>query len=143
MSVMEEFVEWNTGIMPDFKHLGRILQQRLSDDPEQLMGDLQDTEAWNSRCQALLAQANSWLDRATHHLMPEKGSRTDFERKAELESKVAPIRLVRDVLEGFCDSLKQRLILGSSLLAYHRQFAERKADPRFEPKGIRGVLERS
>lgn len=142
MSVMDEFVEWNHGINDDFRHIGLILQQRLSDEPEELIGDLQDAEAWNSRCQALLAQANSWLDRATHHLMTEKGSRTDFERKAELGASIAPIRLVRDVLEGFCEALKQRLILGSSLVGYHRQFVERKASQGYEPAGIRSILER-
>jgi len=36
------------------------------------------------------------------------------------------VRVVRDKLESLANCIKQRLILGESMLAYHRQFSEHK-----------------
>jgi hypothetical protein len=137
-ALIEQFVLWEEGIKPEITHISGILAKRLSDEPEELIADLEDAEVWNSRAQNLLAQANSWVDRATWELMPAKEGRMESDRKAQLESDVAPIRLIRDTLEGFVDAIKQRLILGAGILAYMRQFAERKANPTIQKPQSKG-----
>ena len=129
MNNLQEFIFWSEKIKPEIEHIHSILSQKLSSEPEELISNLQEIEAWNSRAGALLAQANSWLDRYKLIAMPAKEeSKSETDRKLQLDKEVAPIRLVRDTLEHFCDSIKQRLILGESILAYFRaQYTEHKS----------------
>lgn len=125
--MMPEFLDWSEKVKPEIAHVSGILANRLSDEPEALISDLQEIEAWNGRVGALLAQADSWLDRYTLTSLPSRDGRTEADRKAVVESETSPIRLMRDTLEHFCDCIKQRLILGESILSYHKQqYAERK-----------------
>lgn len=124
--IMEEFVAWESGIKKEIEHVSMLLSEKLSDAPEQLIADLEAVEVWNDRCQSLLAQANSWLDRAKWNLMSKGEGLTVFDKETKLDNDVAPIRLVRDTLEGFCNSIKQRLILGEAILGYMRLFADYK-----------------
>jgi hypothetical protein len=110
----------------EIDHVQKILSTKLSDEPEKLIGDLENIEAWNSRMGFLLADANSWLERARAQSIPDKEGKTEFERKILMEDAVTPIKRHRDVIESICDSIKQRLILGESVLSYQKQFAERK-----------------
>lgn len=129
MNHLDEFMAWSNEIKPEIAHVSKLLATKLSDEPEVLISELQDIECWNGRIGALLAQANSWLDRYKLISMPIKEeSKSETDRKLALDKEVAPIRLVRDTLEHFCDSIKQRLILGESILAYLRaQYTEHKA----------------
>lgn len=124
--MIEEFQKWEESIRQEITHVSEILSEKLPDDPIQLINAMEAAEVWNSRMQALLAQSNSWLDRASFHLMPAKEGLMESDRKAKLNNDVAPIRLIRDTIEGFCDSIKSRLILGESILSYHKQFVEHK-----------------
>lgn len=126
MTVMEDFVEWFDRIRPEFDHIRGILSEKLSDEPEKLISDLQDAEAWNARCYVFLAESNSYLDRAAKQLMPTRDGRTQLDLKIDLDSRLSTVRLIRDKCEGLCNSIKQRLILGESILSYSKQFAERK-----------------
>ena len=128
MSVMEEFKIWHDASKADIKHVIRLLEDNLSDEPEALIADLESIEGWNSRCGLLLAMAESWLDRAKWDLMPSREEDlTVFEKESKLDSLVAPIRLVRDTLQSLLDSIKQRLILGESVLSFQKQFSEFKS----------------
>lgn len=125
---MNEFLSWSEKVKPEVGHVSDILSQKLSDEPAELITDLQTIEAWNARMGALLAQADSWLDRYKLIAMPSKETgKTESDRKVLLDSEVSPIRLMRDTLEHLCDSIRQRLILGESILSFHKQqYAERK-----------------
>lgn len=126
-SVLPEFVDWNDKVKHEIKQVYDLLKESLSDEPAALINDLTEIECWNSRMGTLLAQANSWLDRYTLIVMPTKEGRTEADRKAFVDSEVSPIRLVRDTLESLCESIKQRLILGESVLSFHKaQYAERR-----------------
>jgi hypothetical protein len=129
--MIEEFSKWAEKISQEIKRVSEILSRRLSDEPAALISDLQEIEAWNARMGSLLAQANSWLDKYKLVAMPSRdANRTEADRKVVLDSEVSPIRLVRDTIEHICDSIRQRLILGESILSFHKQqYAERKPIP--------------
>lgn len=124
--MIEEFIAWEEKIRPEITHVSEILSQQLSDEPSKLIEDLENIEAWNGRIGALMAQSDSWLDRYSLICMPPREGKTEADRRAEVESIVSPIRLVRDTLEHFVDCIKQRLILGESILSYSKQFVEHK-----------------
>lgn len=127
MEPFKQFQEWSVKIRPEIEEVGNLLNQKLSDEPEELISDLEEIEVWNSRIGALLAQANSWLDAYKLVANPSREGRTEADRKIVLDSEVSPIRLIRDTLEHLCDSIRQRLILGESILSYYKSvFVEHK-----------------
>lgn len=124
--ILEEFNIWHEEIRGELKRISALLSEPISDEPEELINDLRIIEAWYARCGSLLSEANSWLDSASWELLPEKGNRMEADRRLELEATVSPIRKVRDFIESLSNSIKQRLILGESILSYQKQFFERK-----------------
>lgn len=123
MSILEDFVEWHNSIKEQVSTVTKLAVKPLSDEPEQMIKQLEVIESWNSRVGFLLADANGWLDKASMVLRPGKEVGSEADRKAQLEGTVSPIRVTRDKLESLLSCIKQRLILGESLLAFHRQFA--------------------
>lgn len=104
---------------PEFEHVSLLLQEPLSDEVELLIKDLENIEVWNSRMHFLLAQANSRLERYRFEVMPEKGNKSEFERKIQLESDVAEVIKERDMIEALCEAIKTRITLGQSILRYY------------------------
>lgn len=131
--ILEEFVQWHEKVKDTILHVHTLLSDRLSPEPEALIQDLEAIEAWNARMGELLAEANSWLDKSRGELVrPKEEGGTDLTRKLALDAEVSPVRLVRDKIESICETIKQRLILGESILAYARQFGERTINTRGE-----------
>lgn len=127
MSFEEDFSAWLANSQKDLRTVFEMSQDELSDEPAALIVDLETIEAWNSRCLYLLAQANSFVSQALAFYLPDRtDDRRELDRKVLLDSRVAPIKEIRDKIEGLCDSIKQRLILGESILAFNRQFSEPK-----------------
>ena len=123
--IEEDFVKWESGIRSEVDSVELLLATTLSSEPSELISDLQAIEAWNGRINAALAQSDSFLDRYKLIAMPKKQDNwSETDRKLQMESDVAPIRLVRDTLEHLCDCIKIRITLGQSILAFHRQFIE-------------------
>lgn len=120
--LIDKFVEWHQSISEEVSHVYDLLSKELSDEPSELVRQLSEVEAWNSRTGYWLAEANSFLDRFNFAYLPEKGERSEKERLVKLECDVADYRKVRDRFEVLQNSIKQKLILGESLLNYHRQF---------------------
>lgn len=118
-------MKWKESIVPELEHVSSILSEQLSEEPEALIHDLKEVEAWNGRVISLLAQSNSWLERSKHQLMPLKEEgKSEADRKAQVDAAISPIRLIRDTLEGYADSIKQRLILGESCLSYAKMYRD-------------------
>lgn len=125
MSFEDEFQEWLVKIKPQLNKVFEILKTRLKDEPEELIQDLLDAESWNNRTNYLLAEANSFLDKAALYYLPGKDETIrELERKTMLDSSLAHIRKLRDQVEGMADALKQRLILGESILSYKKNFID-------------------
>jgi len=125
-SVMDQFLAWEAKFRPEIKFIGEMLAQKLSDDPNSLTNDLRDAESWYARAGYLLAHSNSTLAKFELSAMVPKEGRTEKDREVQLRADSAPIRLVRDILEHYCESIKSRLMTGMSLLAYYRQLSESK-----------------
>lgn len=124
--ILDDFIAWHTKIAPEIQDVMSLMGTKLDKEPEGLINDLMVIETWNCRFGELLAEANGFLDRAKGELMPDKEMGTEMVRKASLDAQVAPLRVVRDKLESICDCIKQRLIMGESILSFHKQFPDRK-----------------
>lgn len=116
-----DFVAWVTTVQMDVDHIKGILSQSLSDEPEVLIKDLEDAEVWNARAGFILAEANSWLDKARKYYQPGKEGKTEADRKALLDAAVTDIAKFRDFMEVITDAIKSRLMLGMSVLGYLKQ----------------------
>jgi transposase len=121
-----EFKDWLAKIQPELKRIFAVLQQKLKDEPTELMEDLRVAESWYARVSYILAQSNSFLDRASFIYLPGKEEvNRELERKVLLDSLCAPIREMRDKIEGLQKSLLTRISLGQSLLKWYTVNAER------------------
>lgn len=125
--IIEQFIQWHTKIAPEIRDVLSLLSVKLDKEPEGLINDLMVIETWNGRLQELLAESNGYLDRARGELIQSREAGTELSRKIALDSDTSAIRVVRDTLEGLCDAIKQRIILGESVLSFSKQFPERKA----------------
>jgi hypothetical protein len=123
--MINQFNDWFQSKLPDVRKVQDLLMVQLSNEPQQLIDDLTEVEAWASRCGELLAESNAWLDRAKLFYQPEKTEDLrESDRKAYVDSQVSDIRKVRDIMDSLCDCIKNRLILGESILRMQSIFRE-------------------
>lgn len=118
--MIDQFLDWLRTYQSEIEHVGTLLATQLSSEPGDLIDDLTTIEAWGARIGSLLASANAHLDRAKLFYLPEGGEMRESERKAIVDEKVADIRKTRDILENYSNCIKQRLILGESVLRFER-----------------------
>jgi len=119
--MIEKFTIWLNQNQKTISTVSNLLAVKLSSEPHNLIDDLVSIEAWNARIGELLAEANAWLDIGIKVHLPEReGGMTEAERKAHVNDAVSDIRKVRDILESMGDAIKQKLILGESILRFER-----------------------
>jgi len=106
-------------VTEEFEFVSNLLKAPISDEPENLIKDLEAIEVWNARMQFLLAEANSMLDIKSFEALPAKEGKSELDRKLQLESHVAFLRMERDKIEGLVDAIKTRITLGQSILKYY------------------------
>lgn len=124
--ILKEFIEWHDQVKDEITDVMSLMSKPLSQEPEELIRDLEVIESWYARMGSLLAMANSFLDRGRNELLPEKEmGMTDLTRKLALDAAASPIRMSRDGLDSICEGIKQRIILGESILRYMSQFSDR------------------
>ena len=122
-NLLNKFTEWHQKNLPEVSHVADLLAQPLSDESSELIEQLSELEAWNARCGYWLSEANSYLSKFEYAYLGEKGDRTEEERKIKNKFDTSDYRRVRDQLEVLCDSIKQRLIMGESILSFQKQFS--------------------
>lgn len=116
VSNKKDFIEWRSGVTRDISHVQGLLMDELSDNPNELVRQLAEIEAWHGRMTTLLATATTYLDLAEQAaLMGRDEDWTDLDRKIELKARTALERFVRDEIDGLVESIRTRLILGMSL----------------------------
>lgn len=120
VKMIEQVLSWYEKNQAEIDHVYRILQERLSDEPEAMIEQVKDCEAWKARMGYLLAEATTWLERASHFFMPV-GEKKEFERRAELKDKVAEIREIKEKIEALVDSIDSRISAVQSNLKYESQ----------------------
>lgn len=101
----------------EFQHVSKMMEESLSDEPQLLIGQLADIEAWNSRMQFLLAESKSLISQESFINLPESG--TEFERKTVLKAKLSEKQEETDKIEALCEAIKTRITLGQSILKYY------------------------
>ena len=103
----------------DLAFVEDLLGAVLSDNPEQLVGQLREVEAWFARVTKVCSDANAYLDVGEQHGLPPKGSGTDLDRQTAQAAAVAEQRAFRNRLDGLARAINTRLMLGMSLLKHH------------------------
>ena len=99
-----------------------LMSEPLADNVGELIPQLTAIEAWNARANTLLAEANAFLDIAEYEgIMTISRDLIALERAATLAAMVANQRKHRDILQGLVDSIKNRLILGESIIKSARE----------------------
>ena len=122
--MIEEFREWRKSKQAEIGHISEIMSLKLSDEPPILVEEISEAESWYSRTGFLLSEANGWLDKATFFYLKPKDKTTDLDRRLELDSVVSDIRMIRDYLQILLDGIKQRVIMGESVLRHLTQLRE-------------------
>lgn len=116
-SSKDAFVTWFESEEPDVVVVTSLMSTELSDNPSELVKQLVKIEAWYARMTSALAWANSFLDAAERReLLARSKDITDLDREKTLADEVKDERRVRDILDGIVASIKNRLILGMSLM---------------------------
>lgn len=116
-----EFETWFDSEQGEIVVVNDLLALELSDNPVELTRQLVKIEAWNARMTSMLAWANSFLDAAERkNLLARSKDITDLDRDKFLADAVRDERRVRDILDGICNSIKNRLILGMALMKAQR-----------------------
>lgn len=126
MDIMKEFTAWEDCHYSEIKKVHDIMGREISAEPEQLIKDLCEIEAWNARIGTFLSQANYYLDIAKFTKLPPKDYGTELDRRSKLDDEVSPIRCVRDSLESLSDAIRQRLIAEESILSYLKSYPDHK-----------------
>lgn len=116
MDALDGFTNWFQGIKEELEYVSKFMSESISDNPAQLIQELSHVEAWYARATTWLAESNSWLDRLSNFYLKDSG--TSLEREIHLKDAVADIRKVRNIVEGLVDAMKQRIILGESVLRF-------------------------
>jgi len=100
MNFVDDFAEWLTNIEPELTKVYALLSKRLSQEPEELIGDLEDAEAWNGRVGGLLAEANSYLDKGRFFFLSsiDKEQRA-LDKEVELDNCVSNVRTISRFLD--------------------------------------------
>lgn len=110
------FTQWLEDNQMEIEQVQEILSDKLSDNPTILYEQLAKVEAWHGRCTSLLADANAYLDLAERVALSGRSEReTDLDRKVRQNAAVVNERRIRDILDGICESIRTRLMLGMSL----------------------------
>ena len=120
----QQIADYSSLIKPEIDKVLGLLNQRVSDAPEELIQDLIEIEAHNALILTYLAESNAFLDRATFVLRPAKGEGSETDREVTTDAATAPLRSLRDKLEALGNAIKQRLIMGESILSYQKQFKD-------------------
>lgn len=121
MKELPKYEEWAEGIEDDLNFIKEELHEAISDSPESIKASALTAEGWYGRMVELLAEANQQLDlEEAAHLQPKAPGFTDYDREIFLAAEVAHVRAMRDKIEGFCESIKQRISLAQSLLGYEK-----------------------
>lgn len=110
------FEAWLEENQMEIEQVQELLSDKMSDNPAVLYDQLVKIEAWHSRMTSLLADANAYLDLAERAALTQRSEReTDLDRKVRQTAAVVNERRLRDILDGVCESIRTRLMLGMSL----------------------------
>jgi len=123
---LDSFDTFKVTAYKEYLVVAELLNIRLDENPVTLTAALNDIEVYGNRISSLLHRANGYLDTAeAQRLLPKSKDYTDIDRGKHLAASCAKERLLRDLLDGTINSIKGRLILGSTNLGIIRAEIER------------------
>lgn len=113
------FERYAASVEEDMAFVKDLLGKMLADNPEQLVRQLRECEAWYAWLNVCLADANSFLDVAeAASLVAKDKSVTDLDRAAIQSAAVANQRGFRNQVEGMAKALDTRLMLGMAVIKH-------------------------
>ena len=117
--MINQFNEWlKKDVIRDMEHVYALMGSPISSEPEAMIDDAKVIEAWKARMVYLLAEATTWLDRASLFYLPTDTNKKELEKRIELKEKTADIREIKEKIEGLVDSIDSRISLVQSNLKY-------------------------
>lgn len=111
------------------KRIQSLMEVKLSENPNVLIGQLTEAERWRTRAKSMEAWGNSYLDLAERRLLvpPDRGSYTDTDRQVHLAAACNRERRFRDVCSGLVEGIDRRVSLGQSILKKHEELLRQGA----------------
>lgn len=121
-----DFSTWKLKIDRELPLIFEIASRRLPEAPEELIRSLTLIEGHYARLGTLLAEIGVFLDMGAKLYLPGKETGlSELDRKTSMKGDIAVIQGYHNQIENILDAVKQKIILGESILRYASQFVER------------------
>jgi len=112
-----EFAEWSSEVREELSGVIGSMNKTLPDEPTRLVSVITDEiEGWLPRVASLSVMAEYYLSQAKLEKLPDKKRAmdgkpltTESERTAIQEQKLGAYRFVRDLLDAYVVSMKERI----------------------------------
>ena len=124
----KEFLLWRNTVAVELIQVNELLKKELSDDFNQLEGQLKKIESWNFRLLVLYVEAGKFLKDARYsNLVPKDRAYSEMDREIQLDFDTKEEAGIFDTLQGLIGTkhsegmISRRISLGQSLLANHRK----------------------
>jgi len=122
-----EFGEWAEEVKEELSGVTRSLSKPLPDDPMRLDSVVtEEIEGWLPRVASLAVTAEYYLSQAKLEKLPEKRRAvdgkpitTESERTAVQDQKLGTYRFVRDLLDAYVVSMRERVRWTQSVRKQH------------------------
>lgn len=121
MDNLDEFVKWIISASAEITEIGKLLNAKLSDQPEVLKSQITTIEAYFWRTHRLMSESEMYLDIAQWEALKTSQGKNATEKKYWVDYAVRKERLFRNYLEGLTKSIAKRIEAGQSILAYERE----------------------
>lgn len=134
MSFEDRFAGWREELEKELPQIFLKASQPLPEEPEEMIKSLCTVEAYYARLGSFLSEIDVFLDQGARLYLPDKETgMSELDRKTTMKSDLAVIQSYHNKIESLLDSVKQKIILGESILRYQSMFMDRKVK---EPEKI-------
>jgi len=124
---MADFTKWKSEKEGYLVSILNLANKPLSDEPENMWAQMREIEAKVGYLHFILAEANSFLDRAesqaVHDLNNADGKKgnTDTEKKIKIAAIVCEHREFRDKVAGLIEAVQGKVMAGQTRMRYLRE----------------------
>lgn len=124
---MVDFKDWRSSKEGYLAQILALANKPLSDEPEAMWSQMKEIEAKVGYLHFILAEANSYLDRAESQAIHDmnnadgKKGNTDTEKKIKVAAIVCEQREFRDKVSGLIEAVQGKVMAGQTRMRYLRE----------------------
>ena len=120
---MERFEDWRIRHNQEIADIQALLDKELPEFADDIFNALRKLEAYYSRVQNIVNNAECYLDlagkRELERIIRENTDKLpSYEKEIQTKAATAPERLYRNLAQGLLDTIKQRIYLGMNRTNY-------------------------